>query len=582
MSHGVTYPPFFGAHAGRGTASTARVIRRFEPRYWTVDHPLTASASVITLGDDALRLTATLRTRGDTVGLKWESEDHWNAKACRWLTSGNYLGTVLQLNYALTGLPRLDDADGLVLSVEDDAGAAYYVRLANYVIAGGGGTSGTIRLDFAGPVYGGYDITDGAQRQVIPWHRISSVFFGVSPADYEEGSSAPITPLDVTIELSEITVTGSFSTLKRTEIEVQPHRLRMTDGYDDAYLLTPQRIVEGIWQLGYRDWYVIYVGASHLHELVYDAGEGRLVVDPAQPVSAASRAWFEDLFARLTARGYRIVLSQSYEILASICPTAWQQADQAGAGARTGWSPPSTLISPCSTAALGYLRGIADWLLGAVSAAGGALYYQIGEPWWWDGSFGGGGPCIYDAATTALYTAETGLPVPTPRITSSTQAIGIHAAYLAWLGDKLGASTLWLRDEMRTAHPGVTVLLLVFTPQVLMPGAPILTAINLPVERWSHPAFDLLQLEDYDWVTAEEWALHETTLDAGTVALGYPLDHLHYFAGFNLLPEDAAAVWPRILRAVGDGLTWDVAETFVWARPQIWRDGWMYPTGVLA
>ena len=578
---GLTYVPHWGVPASYARpAGSTRTIRRFEPAYWTIDHPLTASASVVTTGPNSLILTAQLRTKADIVGLKWESKDRWSANLCKYLQSNNYIDCVLEFDYALSGLPNLNDTAGLVLSVTDDAGVQYYVRLANYETSGNG-YSGHIRLNFGGaPVLGGFNIEDAAQRVQIPWHRIEEMFIGVSAPGYD-GTSAPIAPVSCSVEMTSIAVSGSNATLTVSDIDVPPHRLRMCDGYDDAYNLAPERVVDGIWRLGYRDWYVIYIGASHLHSLVWSEAEGHLVVDPSQPVSTASRRWFQDLFRRLTARGYKIVASQSYEILASFCPTPWRQRDYAGVLSRTGWEPPSTLIAPTNTEAMSYLRGVADWVIGAVEAAGGDPHYQIGEPWWWDGSYSNSGPCIYDPTTKALYTSETGRPVPTPYIRSASEPIGIHADYLAWLGQKLGQSTLWLRDQVRLRHPAVKVLALIFTPQILNPGSPLITAINFPLHAWEYPAFDILQLEDYDWVSSKEWDLHRSTLTAGTEALGYPLDKIHYFAGFNLLPENAPYVWPSIMRAVGDGFEWGAAETCVWARPQVWRDGFLYPFGDL-
>lgn len=579
---GISHVPLWGALTayGRPTGAT-RVIRRFEPAYWTIDHPLTASASVTTSGANALRLSAQLRTKGDIVGLKWESEDRWSAQSLKYLTSTNYGGCVLEFDYSLSGLPGLNDTHGLVLTVTDTDGAAYYVKLSNYITSGTG-TSGHIRLDFAGaPVMGGFNIADPAQRVMIPWHKIKEMFIGISSPEYDKTKSDPIEPMNVLVDLTNIQVTGSNSTLPVADVDVPAHALRMCDGYDDAYNLTPERVVDGVWRLGYRKWYVLYVGASHLHDLMWDTAEGHLIVNRASHVSTASRLWFQDLFRRLTERGYKIVVSQSYEILAAFCPTPWRQRDFQGVLARTGWDPPSTLLAPTNTDALNYLRGVAHWMMTAVESVGGDPYYQIGEPWWWDGSYSGGGPCIYDPTTTALYTAETGKAVPTPRIKTRTEPIGIHAEYLAWLGHKLGRSTLWLRDTIRALHPRVKVFALIFTPQILEPASPLITAINFPHEEWQYPAFDTLQLEDYDWIVDQKWDLHASTLTAGTQALGYPLSRIHYFAGFNLLPENAEYVWPSTARAISDGFDWGATEVCVWARPQVWRDGWMYPFGDL-
>lgn len=574
------HPPLHGMLvAPERPAGASRHIRRFEPAYWIVDNPLSASASIITNGPNGLVLTGTLRTKNDIIGLKWQSVDRWSFPQLRYSTSRNYAGCTLEFDYALSGLPPLDDAHGLVLTAISSSGASYYVKLSNY--ATGNGRSGHVRLAFTtDPVFGGFNVVDPAQRVIVPWHDIDEMFIGFASPEYNQRDE-PIIPIEFVFTMSNISVTGSNTDLSVSDFAVQPHSLRMTDGYDDAYNLTPERIVEGIWALGYRDWYVIYIGASHLHDLAWQEAENRLVVNSTFAVSRPSRAWFRDLFHRLAARGYRVVVSQSYEILASFCPSEWQQMDYAGLPARTGWTPPSTLIAPTNFQALAYLRDVARCLLEFVREVGAATYYQIGEPWWWDGSYSGGGPCFYDPTTTSLYTAETGLAVPTPYITSASQPVGHHGEFLRWLGHKLGRSTNWLRDEVRARFPGVQVMALIFTPQILNPASPIITLVNFPHDEWMYPAFDTLQLEDYDWVSGKEWHLHETTIGAGTEHLGYPLAKLHFFAGFNLLPETAADVWPSIQRAASDGFEWGVAEVFVWARPQVWRDGWLYPVGDL-
>ncbi len=568
---------------GAGFAPVLEPIGRFDPIYWTVDNPLTASASVITAGEDGLILTATLRTLSDLVGLKWQSQDKWSHRGAGYYTSPNLVGNILDFDFALSGLDPITDVDGLVLTATDDEDETYYIRLANYLTSGTG-SAGHIHLDFTGaPVLAGFDITDFAQRKVVPWHRVMELSIGFAPPGYDKTSTAPLAaPIDVVFTLSNIRVTGSNTTMLRASPCAQPHALRMCDGYDDAYNLTPRRIVEGMQQLGYSGQYVIYVGASHLHALTYDAGAGSFVVDAAAPVSGPTRAWFGDLFARLAAAGFTCVISQSYEIFAAMCPEDWQQRDFAGTGARTGWTPPSTLVAPTCQPALDYLRDVALWFCGAARARGLEVIYQVGEPWWWDGSYTGGGPCIYDAATVALYESETGESVPTPYLTSKTDPVGEHGPYLDWCADKLGASTLWLRDQVKTAYPSARVAMLLFTPQVLDPASPITARLNLATGYWHYPAWDILQLEDYDWVMDGEWELHALTLTAGTATLGYPLAAIQYFAGFNLLAENAAEIWPRITQAIVGAFEWGIAEVCVWARPQVWRDGWLYPSALMA
>ncbi len=564
-------------------------VRRFEPAYWHINMPMSISAALTTTGPDGLRLDAVLRRKNDLVGLKWSSRDDLSHPQLGYLESRNYVGTVWDFAFRVTGLPGLDagaeieDVPGIVMTVTDDAGQDYFIRLANYLTSGTA-QAGTLHLDFAGaPVFAGYDISDAAQRVTVPWDRIVEFSIGLAPPGYDPDDDAPLAePLTISLELTDMVVSGTSALLpRRSPGQTIPTLLRMTDGYDDSYSLTPQRIVDGLVHLGYSGPYVIYIGASHLHDLVWDADAGTFQIDPAHPVALPVRRWFSDLFTRLLAAGFEPIISQSYEIYAEFCPPEWQQMDSAGNGARTGWEPPSTLIAPTVPQAMGYLRDVALTICGLLQDAGGDIHYQIGEPWWWDGSYTGGSPCIYDPATQAAYASETGNAVPMPHLASIMEPVGIHGPYLDWLSGKLGASTLWLRDAVKAAHPGMTSYVLFFTPQVLSPISEVVTRLNLPIESWRYPAFDVCQIEDYDWVAEGDWENVARTLGAATDTLGYPLNRIDYFSGFNLLPETASEVWPHITRAAQDAFGWGIRHVYVWARPQVWRDGWVYPSGRL-
>ena len=73
-------------------------------------------------------------------------------------------------------------------------------------------------------------------------------------------------------------------------------------------------------------------------------------------------------------------------------------------------------------------------------------------------------------------------------------------ALLDAAGVLLSASTAALCDAVRAVAPGAVTHLLAYLPTILDPLAPEASRANLPV-GWAAPAFDVLQLEDYDWVT---------------------------------------------------------------------------------
>ena len=94
---------------------------------------------------------------------------------------------------------------------------------------------------------------------------------------------------------------------------------------------------------------------------------------------------------------------------------------------------------------------------------------------------------------------------------------------------------------------------------------------NLPI-GWARPAFDVLQLEDYEWVTAGRAGLRAAALGAVETRLGYPVSEQHYFSGF-VLTTDERVQWDRIVEAALAARARGVAEVFLWALPQVLRDG---------
>jgi uncharacterized phage protein (TIGR02218 family) len=354
------------------------------------------------------------------------------------------------------------------------------------------------------------------------------------------------------------------------------HALRMTDGFDNAYPFTPQRLVDQVHALGYRGPYVLYMGISKFHSLSWHAGESRYVVDPAKPtLNAPTIHWLQDFFARLHAKGYTIVISVSFEILGMFMPTDWNQRDHEGNFARTGWEPPSGLVRPTSTDGLDYLTNVFLDTLDLLPP-GAPVHFQIGEPWWWDGSFGSRKPHIYDYATLVAYNAETGLFAPTPYLdTVEGQPDPIHLPYLRWCRDQLGVATNYIRDQVLTAHPSATSYLLVFTPQILRDDAPMLHTLNFPKAAWKHPAFDVLQIEDYDKVVEGDYAFTDLTWELATTVLEYPKNQIDYFAGFNLLPS-TTWIWFNTDKAIWRAFNEAPKDVYVWSREQVMRDGWLF------
>lgn len=555
--------------ARRRTVQQADHIQRFDPRFWTVNFPRPAMAAATTPAPDTLRIDAVFQKADDLVGVIWESEDKWDHPLLSYETSRDYSRLTLSFRWRSAGVIALDAVNGPTLTIEgrDAAGNArtWYVRLWNY--AQGTPTDAQVTVPFS-ELAGGF-VLPGEADPVHPGD-IDRLFLSLVPPGFAPGTATPFaTALEGWAELSAMRCAGHKPMLAIGDVMVPPHGLAICTGYDDAYNQTPARVLRAIRGLGYRGSIVHYIGMSHFFRLAPD-GAGGFVVDPALAAfNAAAQAWHQDFFAGAKGTGYTVIASQSYEVLAQHCPVAWQQRASDGSYARTGWSPPSALLSPASDPAMAWLRKVGAAVTGLLKAAGLPVRFQVGEPWWW--TTADGRICLYDDAAKAAFGGNPPV-IADLRSASLTQA---QRDLLDAAGAKLAASTAALASAVRAAAAPASaeVLLLAYLPTVLDPAMSEARRANLPT-GWASPAFDILQLEDYDWVTGGFEALREQGRSVAEARLGYPRSRQHYLSGFVLNAADTAQ-WARIDAAASQARALGVAETFVWALPQVCRDGFV-------
>lgn len=541
-------------------------IQRFDPRFWTVDFPRPMLAALTTPAPDALRIDATFLREGDLAGLIWASEDKLDHPLLAYATDRDYSRTTLAFRWRSAGVLPLDAVNGPTLTIEgqDAAGATHvwYVRLWNY--AQGTPEDALVTLPFSA-LTGGWAIAGGD-----PVHpaRIDRMFISLVAPGYVAGSTAPhASAADGWVELTQIRCTGHRAMLELGDVIVPPHGLAMATAYDDCCNQAPARLIRNILQLGYRGSVLHYVGMSHYMRLGA-VGGAFLAQASGDPLAGPARAWHAQFFALAQAAGFAPIASLSYELLAQHCPDAWQQRAANGDPARTGWDPPSALLSPAHSGAMTWLQSVGAAFAQLLSDAGAAVRFQIGEPWWW--IMPDGRPCIFDAASVA---ALGGSPVAIPDLRQPLNTA--QKALLDAAGALLAGSTAALRDAVRDAVAPATaeVLLLVFTPTVLDPAMPEMLRANLPV-GWASPAYDRLQVEDYDWLTAGADAWRRAAYATVNTRLGYPPGEQDYLGGFVLLPSDTA-LWERIDAGLDQAGQRDAHERFVWALPQVCRDGFV-------
>ncbi|ANY18807.1 hypothetical protein A6F68_00272 [Tsuneonella dongtanensis] len=536
-------------------------IQRFDPRFWTVNFPRPMMASVVTTGPDSLRVDCEFHHAGELAGLIWSSEDRHDHPLAAYATDRDYSRTTLRFRWRSSGVIPLDAVHGPTLTIEgrDASGAprAWYVRLWNY--AAGTPEDAAIELPFQA-LESGFLLPGEAVHAAD----IDRMFISLVPPGYAPGSTDALPArADGWVELSDIACDGARAVLAIGDVLVPPHGTGLATAYDDAFDQTPARLLRMAECLGYRGALVHYVGMSHFFRL---GADGLALADGT--LCAPAEAWHRSFFAEAARMGFEPIASLSFELLAQHCPEAWQQRASDGTPARTGWVPPSALLSPASEPAMAWLRAVATRFVGLMVDAVAHVRFQIGEPWWW--ILPDGRPCLYDDAAKAAFGGNPPVIADMRANLNKPKQDLLDAA-----GALLAAATRGIADAVRAAWSGgAEVMLLVFTPTVLDPAMPDARRANLP-GGWAFPAYDRLQVEDYDWLTGGAEALRRAGYAKLDERLGYPLERQDYIAGFVLDPADAEPFWARIDAGLDEAAARGVPRTFVWAAPQVARDGYV-------
>ena len=560
--------------ASERTGQQSSYIQRFDPRFWTINFPRPMMASVVTTAPDALRVDAVFYTSDELAGLIWDSEDGLDHPLLAYETLRDYARLSWRFRWRSSGIMPLDAVNGPTLTIEgrDAAGEpkSWYVRLWNY--ASGTPTDAVVSIEFSA-LDGGF-LLPGEADPVVPGD-IDRLFISIIPPDYDELGTRFAAPRIGWVEMSEIRTDGQGAVLEIGDIMVPEHGLALATAYDDSFNQTPERLLRMIRALGYRGSINHYLGMSHYFRLE-TAGDGLYVsLSAPQPgeefaaINQPAAVWHRDLLSRAEAMGFSVILSLSYELFDAHCWNDWKQRAENGDPALTGWQPPSTLLSPAHAGAMAYLQAVARAFVAIARDAGAAIRFQVGEPWWWimpDKRI-----CLYDPSATAAFGGNSVSIASIDGPKSEAEKLMLDQA-----GALLAQSTADLLEAVRSEAGAVPVetLLLAYLPTILDEAAPEAKRANLPV-GWAAPAFDILQLEDYDWVIAGNRSATRKGVALATQRLGYPTGQQHYFAGFALAAVDRF-IWAHMARAIADARERGAAEIHVWALPQVARDGFTY------
>lgn len=588
---------------------------KLKPKYLINNSNFDMMSATVTNDEHNFMTTGNFRTSKDFDVMYWETEDVHSHPDLKYPTNHDFSNVVLEYNYKISGdAVPMDGTPSPTLTIVTTDDKAYYVRLWNYVVdrpqenweaavsedigtdyafpigrqkGNANGTTGKIRIDFNN-LYSGWvpfvqnDISSSESAWVpnpewvkVPVTDIKRLEWAFVPIEYNYNETnvnyfADSKPFK--IEFSNWNVYGN--TFLMNEKAVAPvGKVRISEGYDDSYNLTPERLVSDYSRLGFGDIVDFYVGASHYYDKRYNGQNGMEIIKE-HPFNQAFESWYTSYVKQLSARNTKVIASISMENVDA--PPSWWQRTWDGIGAETLWSPTPKLLSFTNQEVQSYYK---QYILGLAKIHkdnNQTPIIQFGEPWWWYmDSLPGSPPTFYDQSTRALYQQQFGKPMHEFK-SAYDSTIG-HEELLKWLGEQNGKFSLMLRDTLKSVHPTGQFTVLLFIPTVvdqeLAPS--MMSKVNFPVEQWKSPNLDFFMIEDYDYLIANNMEKHRQALTVAQRKLNYPASQIHYLSGADSTNNDS--IWKNIDQAVNDGINMRFAQVYVWAYPQVKQRGWRQP-----
>lgn len=534
---------------------------------WTVNNNFESSASITSTSDDNVKITGTFRTKNDLIGLYWNSQDKLTHPYITYGNRSDYTGVILEFDYSMSGCK--DFTNGTVsITITTNNNETYYVTMANYI------NNSHFKLNFDNlHIEKNIDITN-----------IKSIMFVIIPDVQNYTSTFPyqiMENVDFTCNISNITVTNGD--ICNEHIPLEPHKYRLCEGYDDIYDMNPRRLVKEMRKLGYVEWVDLYIGASHYYEkkgtvndtitnnqFNHDRTE-KMVLDTTKPLNNAFREWLNCYCRELKANDVNnLIISVSMENLQ--CPVNWRQKDLNNNDAVTGWIPSTFFYSPCNAEVLAYMKRVSEECLDILVSNNMQPILQMGEAWWWwnENDRPNQPPCFYDNATKTKYSNEFGTDMPEYE---SSWSENYDETMMQWLNQQLCEYSDGLRSVVKSSkYLNGLYMALFFPPSVTdverVPS--MIQKVNYLENAYNPSKLDVLELEDYDWVTGDS-VHHNEVYDIGN-KLGFANNQLHYYGGFVQYENDAVPYWRLINTAMDTAFEKEFGEVFVWAGSQVRRD----------
>lgn len=579
----------------------------FAPYLWTINGPRDSSFSVVTDGN-TLEAPFSVFTRGAYIGLIWEAQDNYSHAARSYNDYSDFTGVTWVFDVVMSAsMPVINEPTrALTITIENDQGVCF-VPLDQFADTPDLRTS-RITLDFDNMIG---TVLFQANNQTISPANIKKIMIGLVSNSYINNDPTPLSAReDCLFTLTHVSVTNPIP-FTRKNLTLPTQDVGISTSYDDMHNQSPERVINQIKALGYGGKINHYCGMSRYPNREINAALGRAIITETlgNTIIDSAKRWHASFAELLVVEGWECNWAISYEMFSTFANTNYAQRDDDGNLGVTGYTPPSYLLSPVIEAAdvpaiaghtqvgsMVYLGNVFEDFGNIMLTAGLKPILQVGEPWWWWNS--DGAPCYYGAVARQKYFDETGDFAP--RIMDINDLTGIdindngpytgaqsaQQNFIKWCRDKLGDSTLYLRDRIRAVDATAEATLLFFLPSILNPDVGMVNIVNYPIADYQSPNWDFFMTEAYDWVIKGEGSKAERAITLSTDELGYSAANTEILVGF--VPDETLAaafrwtllddvqykreLWARLFGSIEKNRAASVGRQYIWAYPQVMRD----------
>jgi hypothetical protein len=596
-------------------AEGEEVAFKLKPKYLINNSNFEMISATVTEDANTFNVVGNFRTNKDFNMMYWESEDKHSHPDLKYPTIQDFTDVILEYDYTISGnAARMNEDIAPTMTIVTNDDQYYYVRLWNYVIdrpkehmetevgnmlgidylfpvsrtpGYSTGINGKIQIDFNN-LYAGWEpfIEQTSEEGEVSWipnpewvrvpvTNIKAIQWVLVPQQYDnEGENMEYLSgsLPFEVKFSNWNVYGNQFLMNEKEY-APVGKVRISEGYDDSYNLTPERIVGDYARLGLGKIVNFYVGASHFYDKQQDQSN-ELTLIKEHSFNLAFENWYDSYLDQLSKIDTEVIASISMENVDA--PSSWWQRTWDGNAAMTYWLPSPKLLSFTNSEVKDYYNQLVLSLADMSHKHNMTPIVQLGEPWWWYmDSLPQSPPTFYDQSTKALYQSEFGKPMH--EFKSVNEPIDGQEEMLKWLGDQNGNFALMLRDTLKNAYEEGQFTVLLFIPTVTdLDYAPkMMNIVNFPVEQWKSPNLDFFMIEDYDYLIDNNMEKHRQAMTIAQRKLNYPAEKIQYLAGADSTNNDL--IWKNIDQAINDGLNMNFSEVYLWAYPQVKIRGWHLP-----